>query len=106
MQATRRGASTEAEPNGTTWRSPRSVRYEYDPAGEVRVERLRLARHWYQEGATQQAIAAYTDMMVRYAGMPAAAAAAEELLAMALFLEQQGKFYAVLDIFRKVERSC
>ena len=43
-------------------------------------------------------------MLVRYPDTGVASAAVEELMAMAEDLEQQGKFYAALDIFNKLER--
>ena len=113
--AEKRNQQPEADSNQHEMRAQQEVssrrlrtglRHSYDPLGEVRVELLRMARHWQEAGAVHQAIAGYIDMMVRYAGMPAAAAAAEELLGMTAGLTQQGKVYTALDIFRKVERSC
>src|SRR5690349_18468015 len=72
---------------GRTSRASRA-RYRYDLAGTVRVERLRLARRWWDEGASAQALAGYGEMLTRYAGSHAAHAAAEELLEMARMLER------------------
>lgn len=81
------------------------AQYVYDPLGDARVRRLRLARQWKETGATYEAIWAYTDMLFHYAGMNAAAAAAEELLEMVPAIEAEGRFYAALDIFRKIEHA-
>jgi len=78
--------------------------YTYDLLGAVRAERLRLARKWMARGATHQAMFAYTEVLIRYAGTYAAEAAAQDLLELARIFEQEGKFYMALNIFRKIER--
>jgi hypothetical protein len=75
----------------------------FDPRGAIRVERLRVARYWREAGSTYRAIYALTELPARYPGAGAANAATEELLEMAETLAQQGKFYAALNIFDKLE---
>ena len=76
----------------------------FDPRGAIPVGRLRLARSWKDAGSTYQAIHAYTEVLVRYPDTGAANAAVEELLEMAENLAQQGKYYAALNIFSKLEQ--
>ncbi len=51
-----------------------------------------------------ESIHAYTEVLARYPGTPAANTAEEELLAMAESLEQQGRVHTALDIYHKVEQ--
>ena len=89
-------------------RAPRPRRVEigevFDPRGTIPVGRLRLARSWKDAGSTYQAIHAYTEVLARYPGTGAANAAVEELLEMAENLARQGKYYAALNIFNKIEQ--
>jgi hypothetical protein len=82
----------------------RSV-HPFDPMGDARVARLRLARTWRDEGAIFQALCAYNDMLVRFRHTPTAEAAAEELLEMATVLQREGMFYTALNIFSKIEAA-
>jgi hypothetical protein len=75
----------------------------FDPISGVRVARLRIARNWRSGGSPYAAMHAYERILQRYAGTPAASAAAEELIAMADELEQQGKFYTAMNILNKIE---
>jgi hypothetical protein len=84
--------------------SSRAV-HVYDPMGEVRVARLRLARRWRDEGAIYQALCAYADMLTRYRQTPTADAAAEELLEMAIILARQGMFHTALSIFCTIDEA-
>ena len=76
----------------------------FNPTGAIPVGRLRLARSWREAGSTYQAIHAYTEVLARYPGTGAANAAVEELLDMAESLAQQGRYYAALGIFNKLEQ--
>jgi hypothetical protein len=77
--------------------------HRYDPQGVAWVERLRLARHWRDEGSIDQGLAAYGDMLDLWAGRPAADAAAEELLELQPFLERQEQYYTALAVVRHME---
>ena len=76
----------------------------FDPRGAIRVGLLRLARNWKDSGSIYQAIHAYTEVLVRYPGTGAANVAVEELLGMAESLARQGRHYAALNIFNKLEQ--
>ena len=78
----------------------------FNPSGAIPVGRLRLARSWREAGSTYQAIYAYTEVLARYPGTGAASAAVEELLDMAESLARQGRYYAALGIFNKLEQLC
>ena len=76
----------------------------FDPRRAIPVGLLRLARNWQEAGSIYQAMHAYTEVLVRYPQTGAADAAVEELLLMANKLSQQGKYYAALNIFNKLEQ--
>ena len=81
-----------------------SAGVEFDPGRAIRVGLLRLARNWRESGSTYQAIHAYTEVLIRYPQTGAANAAVEELLVMADNLTRQGRYYAALNIFNKLEQ--
>jgi len=78
----------------------------FDPRRAIPVGLLRLARNWSDAGSIYQAIHAYTEVLVRYPQTVAADAAIEELLLLAERLSQQGRYYAALNIFNKLEQLC
>ena|SRR5690349_11778228 len=78
----------------------------FNPRRAIPIGLLRLARTWSDTGAVYQAIHAYTEVLVRYPETGAAEAAAEELLILAERLAQQGRYYAALNIFNKLEMLC
>jgi tetratricopeptide (TPR) repeat protein len=78
----------------------------FNPRPAIRVGLLRLARHWCDSGSIYQAIHAYTQVLIRYPESGAAEAAAEELLILADRLAHQGRYYAALNIFNKLEQLC
>jgi TolA-binding protein len=75
----------------------------YDPQGAARAGLINLATTWRDSGATYQAISVYTEVLTRYPGSSAAAAATEGLVEMARNLQEQGRFYTALSILRKLE---
>jgi len=76
----------------------------FDPRRAVPVGLVRLARSWSDSGSVYQAIHAYTEVLIRYPQTGAAEVAAEELLILAERLAQQGRYYAALNIFNKLEQ--
>jgi len=78
----------------------------FDPRRAIPVGLLRLARNWSDAGSIYQAIHAYFEVLIRYPGTQAAEAAVEELLTLAERLAQQGRYYAALNIFNKLEQLC
>ena len=78
----------------------------FNPRPAIQVGLLRMARTWSDTGSIYQAIHAYTEVLIRYPETVAAEAAAEELLIMAENLARQGRFYAALNIFNKLEQLC
>lgn len=87
---------------GAPARAPHHYRCPYNPQGEVRVARLRLAWTLLSAGATHQAQGAYADMVRDYRGTPTALAVAADLLEMASLLQRRGMVYSALDTIRKV----
>jgi len=78
----------------------------FDPRRAIPVGLLRLARNWSDTGSVYSAIHAYTEVLIRYPESGAADAAVEELLLLAERLSQQGRYYAALNIFNKLEMLC
>jgi hypothetical protein len=78
----------------------------FNPRRAIRVGLVRLARNWSDTGSIYQAIHAYTEVVIRYPQTGAAEAAVEELLVLADKLAQQGRYYAALNIFNKLEQLC
>jgi tetratricopeptide (TPR) repeat protein len=78
----------------------------FNPRRAIPIGLLRLARTWSDTGAVYQAIHAYTEVLIRYPQTGASEAAAEELLILADRLAQQGRYYAALNIFNKLELLC
>jgi len=78
----------------------------FNPRPAIRVGLLRLARSWSDAGSVYQAIHAYTEVLVRYPETAVADTAVEELLLLAERLSQQGRYYAALNIFNKLEQLC
>jgi len=76
----------------------------FDPRRAIPLGLVRLARNWSEAGSVYQAIHAYTEVLVRYPQTGAAEAAAEELLILAERLARQGRHYAALNIFNKLEQ--
>ncbi|HZU13023.1 MAG TPA: hypothetical protein VFB58_09305 [Chloroflexota bacterium] len=77
--------------------------YVYNPSSAIQAGLINLATQWKETGAVYQAIHAYTEVLTRYPNTGAAAAATEGLLDLASKLEQEGRFYAALSIFHKLE---
>jgi tetratricopeptide (TPR) repeat protein len=78
----------------------------FSPRTAIQLGLVRLARSWSEAGSIYQAIHAYTEVLIRYPETGAAEVAAEELLIMAERLAQQGRYYAALNIFNKLEELC
>lgn len=78
----------------------------FDPRRAIPIGLLRLARNWSDTGSVYSAIHAYTEVLIRYPESGAADAAVEELLLLAERLSQQGRYYAALNIFNKLEMLC
>ncbi len=75
----------------------------FDPHGAIRVGMLRLARNWANEGHVYSAINTYREVLMRYPGTGVAAAAVEDMLELALFLERRGMYFTALNLFHTME---
>jgi hypothetical protein len=82
---------------------PQNPTYFYDPQGAARAGLLRLATDWKEAGSAYQAMHAYMEVLRRYPQTGAAAAATEGLVDLANRLQKQGKFYAALNIYDKLD---
>jgi hypothetical protein len=88
--------------SGTRGRG-QSQTYFYDPQGAARAGLLRLATDWKEAGSAYQAMHAYMEVLTRYPQTGAAAAATEGLVDLANTLQKQGRFYAALNIYDKLD---
>ncbi len=75
----------------------------FDPHGAVRVGMLRLARNWANEGHVYSAINTYREVLIRYPGTGVAAAAVEDMLELATYLEEKGMYFTALNLFHPME---
>lgn len=75
----------------------------FDPHRAIRVGILRLARDWADEGHVYSAINTYRMVLRRYPGTGAAAAAVEDLLDLARYLQRNGMYFTALNIFNTLE---
>lgn len=64
---------------------------------------LNLAWSWQQAGAPIRAIHAYMQLLDRYPGTPAAAAAVADLVEISDILADQGQFHTALAIYDQLE---
>ena len=80
-----------------------SPNYLYDPQAAARAGLFRLASDWKEAGSTYQAMHAYMEVLIRYPQTGAAAAATEGLVDLANRLQKEGKFYAALNIYDKLD---
>jgi tetratricopeptide (TPR) repeat protein len=83
-------------------RSSGRTNYHYDAIAATRAGLIRLASSWSEAGAPFQAIRIYTQVLDRYPNSGAAVAAAEELLALAERLQEQGMYFTAAGILDKL----
>ena len=74
-----------------------------DPARFAQTGLLNLAWSWQQAGSPIRAIHAYMQLLERYPGTPAAAAAVADLVEISGDLAQQGQFHTALAIYDHLE---
>ena len=64
---------------------------------------LNLAWSWQKSGAPIRAIHTYVQLLSRYPGTPAAAAAVADLVELSETLANQGQFHTALAIWEQLE---
>jgi hypothetical protein len=80
-----------------------SPRQGFDPVSCAQAGLLMLAWRWQEAGAPIRAIHAYMELLVRYPGTPAAAAAVADLVELSEKLADVGHFHIALAIYDHLE---
>jgi hypothetical protein len=75
----------------------------FDPQSYAQVGLLNLAWRWQDAGAPIRAIHAYMEILSRYPGTPAAAAAVSDLVQLSEKLAEAGQFHTALAIYDQLE---
>jgi hypothetical protein len=87
--------------------APRAARphrpQHIDPSRFAQTGLLNLAWSWQRAGAPIRAIHAYMQLLARYPGTPAAAAAVADLVELSDILADQGQFHIALGIYDHLE---
>jgi hypothetical protein len=96
----RRGAVQQAAPPCT---SRREIHYPSDPDSCAQHGLLTLAWAWQEAGSPIRAINTYVELLRRYPGTPAAAAAVSDLVTLSEKLTAQGNFHTALVIYDHLE---
>jgi TolA-binding protein len=73
-----------------------------DPASAARAAMLRMAKSAQEKGLVYHAIHTYTSLMDQYPQTPEARRAAEEMIALAQFLEEQGMYHTALSLYEQL----
>ena len=79
------------------------VVHRFDPVAQAQAGLLNLAWHWGEAGAPCRAIDAYMDLLSRYPGTPAAAAAVADLAKLTDRLAEAGQFHTALRVYNELE---
>jgi hypothetical protein len=85
------------------WRNP-TRHVPADPAACAQAGMLNLAWRWQEAGAPIRAIHTYVELLGRYPGTPAAAAAVGELVDLSEKLALEGQFHIALAIYDHLEQ--
>jgi hypothetical protein len=78
-------------------------RQPFDPVARAQYGLLSLAWSWHQAGAPIRAIHTYMQLLSRYPGTPAAAAAVADLVELSDSLAKEGQFHTALSIYEQLE---
>ena len=87
----------------STWRQSRAPHAPSDPAACAQQGMLNLAWRWQEAGAPIRAIHTYVELLERYPGTPAAAAAVGQLVDLSAKLADEGQFHIALTIYDHLE---
>lgn len=80
-----------------------ALRPSFDPVRAAQTGLLNLAWSWQEAGAPIRAIHAYMQVLARYPGSAAAAAAVADLVELSEKLATQGQFHIALGIYDELE---
>jgi hypothetical protein len=85
-------------------RAPRTQAHQpFDPMRAAQAGLLSLAWSWQEAGAPIRAIHTYVELLTRYPGTPAAAAAVADLVKLSEKLSAEGQFHTALTIYDHLE---
>lgn len=73
-----------------------------DPASDARAAMLRMAQSAQAKGLVYHAIHAYNHLMENYPQTQESRRAAEEMIALAQFLEERGMYHTALSLYERV----
>lgn len=75
-----------------------------DAAGAARAAMLRMAQSAQANGQIYHAIHAYNHLLEQYPSTQESRQAAEEMIALARFLEEQGMYHTALSLYERMEQ--
>lgn len=76
---------------------------QQDPSQRAQEAMLRMGRNLQEQGHVHEALDMYLQVMDDYPGTQASRAAANALVDLAVYLEQNGMPRMALDVYRKLE---
>ena len=100
---TTRGRQVALQPTMETRPAPTRPPMSIDPSQFAQTGLLNLAWSWQRAGAPIRAIHAYMQLLDRYPGTPAAAAAVADLVEISDRLARDGQFHTALAIYDQLE---
>lgn len=75
-----------------------------DPAGAARAAMLQLAQSARANGQIYSAVHIYEHLLHEYPNTQQSHRAAEEMIALARFLESQGMYHTALSLYERLEQ--
>ncbi len=77
---------------------------QQDPSERVQEAMLRMGRNLQQQGHVNEAMDMYVKLLEDYPGTQASTAAANALVDLAVYLEQNGMPHMALNVYQKLEQ--
>lgn len=77
---------------------------QQDPTQRAQEAMLRMGRNLQEQGHVHEAMDMYLKLLEDYPGTQASTAAANALVDLAVYLEQNGMPRVALDVYRKLEQ--
>ena len=77
---------------------------QLDPSKRLQEAMLRMGRHLQEQGHVNEAMDMYMKLLEDYPGTQASTAAANALVDLAVYLEQNGMPHMALNVYRKLEQ--
>lgn len=77
---------------------------QQDPSTRLQEAMLRMGRHLQEQGHVNEAMDMYVKLLEDYPDTQASTAAANALVDLALYMEQNGMPHMALNVYRKLEQ--